>query len=74
MFMKISTGKVVAGKVELEGDPLPEGCVVTVLAPDGEEFFELTEEEENLLVASIRQAEAGQVRSAADVLADLPEG
>ena len=72
--MKISTGKVVAGKVELEGDPLPEGCVVTVLAPDGEDFFELTEEEESLLVASIRQAEGGQVRSAADVLADLPEG
>lgn len=71
--MRISTGKVVAGKVELEGDPLPEGCVVTVLAPDGEEFFELTGEEESLLVASIRQAEAGQVRSAADVLADLPE-
>ena len=71
--MKISTGKVVAGKVELEDDPLPEGCVVTVLAPDGEEFFELTREKESLLVTSIRQAEAGQVRSAADVLADLPE-
>lgn len=69
--MKISTGKVVSGKVELEGDPLPEGCVVTVLAPDGEEFFELTEDEEALLLASIRQAEAGQLRSAADVLADL---
>ncbi len=71
--MKISTGKVVSGKVELEGDPLPEGCVVTVLAPDGEEFFELTEEEETLLVDSIQQAEAGRVRSATDVLADLPE-
>ncbi len=71
--MKISTGKVVSGKVELDGDPLPEGCVVTVLAPDGEEFFELTEEEETLLVDSIRQAEAGRVRSATDVLADLPK-
>ncbi|TMA32407.1 MAG: hypothetical protein E6J87_13020 [Deltaproteobacteria bacterium] len=71
--MRISTGKVVSGKVELEGDPLPEGSVVTVLAPDGEEFFDLTEEEENLLLTSIRQAEAGQVRSASDVLAELPE-
>jgi hypothetical protein len=71
--MKISTGKVVAGKVQLEGDPLPEGCVVTVLAPDGEDFFELTEEEESLLAASIREAEAGQVRPAADVLADFPD-
>lgn len=71
--MRISTGRVVSGKVELEGDPLPEGSVVTVLVPDGEEFFELTGEEEELLLASIRQADAGQVRSAADVLADLPE-
>ncbi len=61
--MKISTGKVVSGKVELEGDPLPEGCVVTVLAPDGDEFFELTEDEEAVLVDSIQQAEAGRVRS-----------
>jgi hypothetical protein len=71
--MKISTGKVVSGKVELEGDPLPEGCVVTVLAPDGDEFCELTVEEETLLVASIQQAEAGRVRPATDVLADLPK-
>lgn len=71
--MKISTGKVVSGKVELDGDPLPEGCVVTVLAPDGDEFFELTEAEETLLVDSIQQAEAGRVRPATDVLADLPK-
>jgi hypothetical protein len=71
--MRISTGKVVSGKVELEGDPLPEGSVVTVLAPDGEEFFDLTTEEEALLLTSIRQAEAGHVRSAAKVLAELPE-
>jgi hypothetical protein len=44
-----------------------------VLAPDGDEFFELTEEEETLLVASIQQAEAGRVRPATDVLADLPK-
>ncbi len=68
--MNISTGKVVAGKVELEGDPLPEGAVVTVLVPD-DDTFELTAEEEALLRASIREAEAGKVRPASEVLASL---
>jgi len=35
--MKIAMGKVVGGKVELEGDPLAEGSVVTVISTeDGE--------------------------------------
>jgi len=37
--MKLATGTVIEGKVVIEGDPLPEGCVVTVLAPDGDETF-----------------------------------
>ena len=32
--MKVATGRVVEGKVVLEGEPLAEGAVVTVVARD----------------------------------------
>ena len=37
--MRISSGKVVGGRVELDGE-LPEGASVTVLATEGDETFE----------------------------------
>jgi len=61
--MKIATGKVVGGKVVLEGEPLPEGSVVTVVARDADETFEVTPEEEQALLAAIAQAERGEVVS-----------
>ena len=44
--MKIATGKVLGGKVVVEGAPLEEGTSVTVLARNAEPGFTLTEEEE----------------------------
>ena len=61
--MKIATGKVVGGKVVLEGEALPEGSVVTVVARDADETFEVTPEEEQALLAAIAQAERGEVVS-----------
>ena len=40
--MKIATGKVVGGKVVVDGGPLEEGASVTVLARDGENGFTLS--------------------------------
>jgi hypothetical protein len=37
--MQIASGRVVDGRVELDGD-LPEGASVTVIARDGDETFE----------------------------------
>jgi hypothetical protein len=69
--MKITTGTVVSGKVEIEGDPLPEGCTVTVLAPDEDGFFELGPQEEQELLAAIAEADAGDVIDGEEFLREL---
>jgi hypothetical protein len=61
--MKVATGKVVGGKVVLEGEPLAEGSVVTVVAKEDDEAFDVSLEEERALLAAIAQAERGQVVS-----------
>lgn len=61
--MKVATGRVVGGKVLLEGEPLEEGSVVTVVASEGDETFEVSAEDERALLAAIAQADRGQVVS-----------
>lgn len=61
--MKVSTGRVVGGKVILEGEPLAEGSVVTVVAREDDETFEVSDEEEGALLEAIAQADRGQVVS-----------
>ncbi|HWB17350.1 MAG TPA: hypothetical protein VG538_13160 [Vicinamibacterales bacterium] len=62
--MKVTTGKIVEGKVVLEGEPLAEGAVVTVLARDDEaETFDVSPEEERALLAAIAEADQGQLIS-----------
>ncbi|MBA3505211.1 MAG: hypothetical protein H0T80_05450 [Betaproteobacteria bacterium] len=69
--MKLATGKVVGGKVVLEGVSLQEGTSVTVLAKDDEGGFELTPEQRGDLLLSIAQADRGETVSAEEVLAQL---
>lgn len=69
--MKIATGKVVGGKVVLEGVTLEEGTPVTVLARDEEGGFTLTPEEEAELLAAIAEADRGEMVPAEEVLAKL---
>ncbi|MCE9635705.1 MAG: hypothetical protein K8T90_08375 [Planctomycetes bacterium] len=66
--MRIVSGRVVDGKVVVAGVPLVEGAVVTVVAPEGDETFELTAEDEATLLESIAQADRGDVVPAATVL------
>ena len=61
--MKVATGKVIGGKVVLEGEPLAEGSVVTVVAREDDETFEVSREDERALLAAIAQAERGEVIS-----------
>jgi hypothetical protein len=70
--MRVTTGKVIEGKVVVEGSPLEEGAVVTVLARESEETFRLTPEEEAELLLSIEEADRGETVSLEDVLAKLP--
>ncbi len=61
--MKVATGKVVDGKIILEGEALAEGSVVTVDAREDDETFDVSPEEEQALLAAIAQAERGEVVS-----------
>lgn len=61
--MKVATGKVIGGQVILDGEPLSEGAVVTVLVRDDADTFDTTPEEERALLEAIAQADRGQVIS-----------
>jgi hypothetical protein len=69
--MKIATGKVVGGKVVVDGAALEEGASVTVLARGGENGFTLSPEEEAELLLSIAEADRGDIISAEELLAKL---
>ena len=69
--MKIATGKVVGGKVVVDGASLDEGASVTVLARDGESGFTSSPEEEAELLLSIAEADRGETISGEEVLAKL---
>jgi hypothetical protein len=69
--MRITKGKVVDGRIIVEGESLDEGAVVSVLVSD-ENTFTLTEEEETALLESIAQANRGELLDVEDVLKRLP--
>jgi hypothetical protein len=58
--MQLATGIVVKGKVVVEGEPLPEGTVVTILAREADKTFEVPPELEAELAASIAEADRGE--------------
>jgi hypothetical protein len=68
--MRISSGKVVDGRVELDGE-LPEGASVTVLATDGDETFEADAETEQALLQAIDQCNRGKTTPMARLLSEL---
>ena len=66
--MLVTSGKIVDGKVVIEGSPLPEGKVVTVLAREPGEDFVLTPEQESFLTESAEQARRREVISGDEML------
>ncbi len=69
--MQLAIGKVIGGKVVVEGEPLPEGTVVTILAREADETFEVPPELEADLLASIAEADRGETIAAEQVLQRL---
>jgi hypothetical protein len=61
-------GKVVNGKIEVPGEDLAEGTVVTILAPEDRETFRLSPDAEAALLLAIEEADRGQVISGEEVL------
>ena len=66
--MRITSGKVVSGHIVIEGEPLPDGAVVTVLARDRDESFELDVTAERELLLSLAEADRGELIPADEVL------
>lgn len=69
--MRVMSGKVVGGRVIVEGVALDEGTSVTVLARDDNEGFTLSAEEEAELLLSIAEADCGETISGEEVLQRL---
>jgi hypothetical protein len=69
--VSIATGIVVGGKVVVEGDPPPEGVVVTILAREADETFEVPPELEAEILESIAQADRGETISADELIERL---
>lgn len=72
--MKVITGKVIAGKIVVEGDPLEEGSLVTVLAPERDETFMLDAEAEAALLTAIAEADRNEIVTGEELFRQLREG
>jgi hypothetical protein len=69
--MRVASGRVIDGRVDLLGAELPEGASVTVLLSEGDETFEVDEETEKMLLESIAQCDRGQTVPFESVLEEL---
>jgi hypothetical protein len=68
--MRVASGRVIDGHVELTDAELPEGASVTVLLPE-EQTFEADPETERMLLESIAQCERGETIPIESVLEQL---
>lgn len=69
--MLITSGRVVSGKIVVDGEPLPDGAVVTVLAREADETFELDAAAEAELLESIAEGDRGETVPVEEVLRAL---
>jgi len=69
--MQVTTGTVVGGKIIVEGLPLVEGSVVTILSREPEEPFTLSPEDEHELLAAVAEIDRGEFVSADELLESL---
>ena len=65
--MRVTSGKVISGQIVID-EPLPDGAVVTVLARDLNESFELDPAAEAELLLSLAEADRGELIPAEEVL------
>lgn len=69
--MRVTTGRVVDGKIVLEDEFLEDGVSVTVLIPEDDQELNLAPEEKAELEARVREAELGLTIDASALLRDL---
>ena len=69
--MRIAIGKVVGGRVEIDGEPPEVGTTVTILVPEGSEAFELAAEEIRSLEAALEEIARGESIDGASLIREL---
>ncbi len=69
--MKVVTGKVVAARIEIEGEPLEEGRTVMMLAPESDETFILDAASEEALLAAMGEADRGETITGEELMNKL---
>jgi hypothetical protein len=69
--MKIITGTVVDGKIELPAESLAEGSHVMVLAPGSDQPIRLSAAEEQELLEAMEQIRRGEFMDGQALLAEL---
>ena len=69
--MRIATGKIVKGRVEIEGEPPEEGTTVTILVPEVGDGFELAPEELVELETALGEIARGESVDGASLIREL---
>jgi predicted RNA-binding protein with RPS1 domain len=69
--MRIVTGRVVDGKIVVEGEGLEEGAFVTVVAQDEGEFFHISDADKAFLRESLAEIRRGESVTASEMFDEL---
>ena len=69
--MKMLTARVVDGRLDLPAGALEEGATVTILVPEQDQAFELTEEQERELTQALAEADRGEGIDGSQLLGEL---
>jgi len=69
--MKIATGTVVDGRVEIPAQFVPEGAQVMILAPEESEPVQLSRSQEDELTQAMEQIDRGEYCDGLALLDDL---
>lgn len=70
--MQVATGTVKDGKIVVEGVPLIEGAIVTLVARGADEGFFLTEDQETELLDAMAEIDRGEFVTLDALLEALP--
>jgi hypothetical protein len=69
--MRVASGRVIGGRIELNDSELPEGAAVMVLFPEGDGTFEADPATESMLLEAIAQCERGETIPLEQVIEEL---
>jgi hypothetical protein len=72
--MKMLTAKVIDGHLDLPEGTIEEGQTVTILVPEPEGGFELTDEQQQELAQALAEADRGEGMDGWQLLAELRQG